>query len=253
MRLQERVAIVTGAARGIGRTYALGLAREGAAVVVADILDGTETVGSIEQEGGSGLYVRTDVSDESSVRSMVERTAAEFGGVDILINNAAVFVALYPLKDFDKIPVEEWDKVMSVNLRGVFLCCKAVVPHMRAKGRGRIINISSQVAWNGLPGFMHYVTSKAGVIGLTRAVAREVGAQGITVNAIAPGYTQSEAVIGVQDAGLAQDPSHVAARQAIPRPEVPEDLVGAILFLASDDSAFITGQTLVVDGGLILH
>lgn len=253
MRLKDRIAIVTGAAQGLGRAYALALAAEGAKVVVADILKEAEVVEAIRQAGGEAINVPTDVADEGSVQSMVETAIQQFGGVDILVNNAAIFVAVYPLKEFEAISVAEWDKVMAVNLRGVFLCCKAVVPYMRRQHYGRIINISSSVFWRGIPGFLHYAASKAGVIGLTRSLSHELGQYGITVNSIAPGYTQSEGVIRVQDEGLGQDPHQIAAAQAIARPQVPEDLIGAIKFLASDDSAFITGQTIVVDGGLAMH
>lgn len=253
MRLKDRVAIITGSAQGIGRAYALGLAAEGAKVVVADILKETDVVEAIRQAGGTAINIPTDVTQESSVQAMVAATHQEFGRLDILVNNAALFVSLYPLKDFDAISVDEWDKVMAVNLRGVFLCCKAVVPYMRQQRYGRIINISSSVFWRGIPGFLHYAASKAGVIGLTRSLSHELGQYGITVNSIAPGYTQSEGVIRVQDEGLGQDPHQIAAAQAIARPQVPEDLLGALTFLAADDSAFITGQTIVVDGGLAMH
>jgi len=253
MQLPDKVAIVTGAAQGIGRAYALGLAAEGARVVVVDILQGTDTVEAITKDGGVAVDIPTDVSDEASVNALAEAAAKQFGRIDILVNNAAVFVDVYPMKDFDEIPVEEWDKVMAVNLRGTFLCCKAVVPYMRKQQYGRIINISSSVFWRGLPGFLHYSTSKAGAIGLTRSLSHELGKDGITVNSVAPGYTQSEGVVRVQDEGIGQDPYEVAAPQAIPRPQVPEDLVGTILFLASDASAFITGQTIVVDGGLAMN
>lgn len=253
MPLQDKVAIVTGAAQGIGRAYALGLAAEGAKVAVVDIIEGIETVEAITKAGGVAVNLPTDVSDEAGVHSMVEATVRNFGSVDILVNNAAVFVAVYPLKDFDQITVEEWDKVMAVNLRGTFLCCKAVVPYMRQQRYGRIINISSSVFWRGIPGFLHYATSKAGVIGLTRSLSHELGKYGITVNGLAPGYTQSAGVIRVQDEGIGQDPHQIAAAQAIPRPQVPEDLVGTLVFLASDAGAFITGQTIVVDGGLALN
>lgn len=253
MQLQEKVAIVTGAAQGIGQAYALGLAAEGAKVVVADVLDGIQTVQAIVKAGGIALDVPTDVADEASVHSMVEATVGQFGRVDILVNNAALFVALYPLKDFEDITVEEWDRVMAVNLRGVFLCCKAVVPFMREQQYGRIINISSSVFWRGIPGFLHYATSKAGVIGLTRSLSHELGRHGITVNSVAPGYTQSQGVIRVQDEGIGQDPHQIAAAQAISRPQDPTDLVGTVVFLASDASAFITGQTIVVDGGLAMN
>jgi NAD(P)-dependent dehydrogenase (short-subunit alcohol dehydrogenase family) len=253
MQLTDKVAIVTGAAQGIGRAYAYALASAGAQVVVADILPSTETAEEIVKGGGVALDVPTDVSDKQSTQALAEATVERFGRIDILVNNAAVFVDVYPLRDFDRITVEEWDRVMAVNLRGTFLCCKAVVPHMRQQQYGRIINISSSVFWRGIPGFLHYATSKAGIIGLTRSMAHELGEDGITVNGIAPGYTQSEGVIRVQDEGIGQDPMEVAAGQAIARPQVPEDLVGTVLFLASDASAFITGQTIVVDGGLAMH
>jgi NAD(P)-dependent dehydrogenase (short-subunit alcohol dehydrogenase family) len=253
MQFHDKVAIVTGAAQGIGRAYAQGLAAEGAKVVVADVLEGTETVEAITKAGGIATDIPTDVSNEVSVRAMVEVVVRQFGRIDVLVNNAALFVALYPLKDFDQITVEEWDTVMAINLRGVFLCCKAVAPYMRKQRYGRIINISSSVFWRGVPGFLHYATSKAGIIGLTRSLSHELGTYGITVNSVAPGYTQSEGVIRVQDEGIGQAPQEIAATQAIPRPQVPEDLIGAIVFLASDAGAFVTGQTIVVDGGLAMN
>jgi NAD(P)-dependent dehydrogenase (short-subunit alcohol dehydrogenase family) len=252
-RLKEKIAIITGAAQGLGRTYALCYAKEGAKVVIADILDGSKVVKEVEKEGGTAINVPTDVSNEESVRNLVKTTLKAFGRIDILMNNAAMFVATYPMRDFDQIPLTEWEKVIRVNINGTFVCCKEIVPVMRKQKYGKIINISSSVFWRGLPGFLHYSASKAAIIGLTRALAHEVGKDGITVNSIAPGYTQSEGVIRIQKEGLGQDPYVVAAGQCIARPQVPEDLIGAAVFLASDDSSFITGQTLVVDGGLALN
>lgn len=252
-RLESKVVIITGAAQGIGRTYALGYAKEGAKVVVVDILDGSSVVKEIEQEGGEAIHVITDVSDEAQVKNLVKTTLNVYGRIDILLNNAAIFVATYPMRDFDQIPLSEWEKVMKVNINGTFLCCKEVIPVMRQQQYGKIINISSSVFWRGLPGFLHYSTSKAAIIGLTRSLAKEVGRDGITVNCIAPGYTQSEGVMRVQNEGLGQDPYEVCAGQAIARPQIPDDLVGAAIFLASDESLFITGQTLVVDGGLAMN
>jgi NAD(P)-dependent dehydrogenase (short-subunit alcohol dehydrogenase family) len=252
-RLKEKVAIVTGAAQGLGRTYALSYTKEGAKVVIADLLDGSMVVEEIEKEGGLAINVPTDISNEASVKNLINTTLGTFGRIDILMNNAAMFVSTYPMRDFDQITLPEWEKVMRVNVNGTFLCCKEVVPVMRKQHYGRIINISSSVFWRGLPGFLHYSASKAAIIGLTRALAHEVGKDGITVNSIAPGYTQSEGVIKVQNEGLGQDPNVVAAGQCIARPQLPEDLIGAAVFLASDESSFITGQTLVVDGGLALN
>lgn len=253
MQLQDKVAIVTGAAQGIGQAYALALAAEGAQVVIADIASGEDTVRAIAAEGGCALDVPTDVSDEASVDELIRVTLAHFGRIDVLVNNAALFVAVYPLRDFDTITVDAWDRVMAVNVRGTFLCSRAVAPIMRQQMSGRIVNISSSVFWRGIPGFLHYSASKAAIIGMTRALAHELGQYGITVNSIAPGYTQSDGVMRVQAQGIGQDPDEIAAAQAIPRPQVPKDLAGTLVFLASDASAFITGQTIVVDGGLALN
>ncbi len=252
-QLENKVAIITGGAQGIGRTYALAYAKEGASVIIADILDGSNVVKEIEAMGGTAFDIPTDVSNEDKVKELMNKTAGKFGRIDILVNNAAIFVATYPMRDFDTISLAEWEKVMQVNVNGTFLCCKYAVPVMREQKYGRIINISSSVHWRGIPGFLHYSASKAAIIGLTRALAHEVGKDGITVNSLAPGYTQSEGVIRVQNEGLGQDPVEVAAGQCIARPQVPEDLIGAAIFLASDAAAFITGQTLVVDGGLALN
>jgi NAD(P)-dependent dehydrogenase (short-subunit alcohol dehydrogenase family) len=253
MKLSKRIAIVTGAAQGIGQSYALALAKEGARVAVVDVLNDDTTVNLINEAGGEAVFLHTDVSDEKSVMKMVDGVMAAYGRIDILINNAALFVSLYPMRDFETIDYERWDRVMKVNVGGTFLCCKHVVPVMRKQQYGRIINISSSVHWRGLPGFLDYSSSKGAIIGMTRAMAHEVGKDQITVNSLAPGYTQSEGVIRVQDEGKGQDPFSVCAAQALARPQVPEDLTGALIFLASDDSAFISGQTLVVDGGLALN
>ena len=251
MKLRDKVAIVTGAAQGIGRIYALRLAEEGAKVVIADILDGGEVAREIISKGGKALALKVDVSDEKSTREMAERVLENFGSIDILINNAAIFAAL-ETKPFYEITEKEWDDVMRVNVKGVFLCVKAVYPQMKKQGQGKIVNVASGVFFKGLPLFLHYVTSKGGVIGMTRALAREMGEDNVCINAIAPGYTLTEV--------MADDSIHdeafvnaVVGSRCFKRHEVPEDLTGTIVFLSSDDSDFITGQTLVVDGGATLH
>ena len=250
MRLKNRVAIVTGAARGIGKDYSLRLAREGVKVVIADILEGSSVEKEIVSEGGEAMTLNIDVTDEASTIEMARKTVERFGKIDILVNNAALFANLVT-KHFYEITSEEWDNVMNVNLKGLFLCCKAVYPQMKKQGKGKIINIASGVFFKGLPLFLHYVTSKGGVIGFTRSIAREVGDDGICVNALAPGYTvtdqseKSEHDQGVIDA--------VLASRCLKRHATPQDLLGTLIFLASDDSDFITGQTIVVDGGATMH
>jgi 3-oxoacyl-[acyl-carrier protein] reductase len=252
MSLAERVAIVTGGGKGIGKHYCKGLAAEGAAVVVAEIdaAAAESTAAELRAAGHRAMEAPTDVSDEASVNAMVARTLDTFGRVDILVNNAAIFASVgFTHAPHDQISVEEWDRMFAVNVRGVWLCCKAVIPPMRERGYGKIINIASGTAWKGTPNMLHYVTSKAAVAGLTRALAREIGTTGICVNTIAPGYTESEALAP----SVTPERRQQALRERIiQRPEVPEDLVGAAVFLASPASDFLTGQTLHVDGGSVL-
>lgn len=251
MTLKDRVAIVTGAAQGLGKAYALRLAEEGAKVVIADILEGSGVEQEITLKGGEALAFQIDVSDEESTRQMAQKTVERFGRLDILVNNAAIFASLVT-KPFFEITPKEWDNVMRINVKGPFLCAKAVYPQMKKQGKGKIINVASGVFFKGLPLFLHYVTSKGGVIAMTRALAREMGDDNICVNAIAPGYTVTEVMKG----GSIHDEAFINAvvgSRCFKRHELPEDLTGTIVFLASDDSDFITGQTIVVDGGATLH
>jgi 3-oxoacyl-[acyl-carrier protein] reductase len=242
------VAIVTGGGGGIGERYCRGLAAEGAKVVVADIVEaGARRVAS--EIGGMECCV--DVADETSVQAMVAATMAAYGRIDVLINNAAVFAQLVsPRKNFDDIAVDEWDRVMAVNVRGTWLCCKAVAPVMRRQRGGVIINISSGTIFGGQTGFAHYVTSKAAVWGMAHVLARELGDFGVRVNSITPGLTSSEVVL---EAYGAEALKLNAQRRILKREQLPEDLVGTVVFLCSDASAFITGQTFNVDGGTYLH
>ena len=251
-RLDGSVAIVTGAAHGVGVAYARRLASEGAAVVVAD-LDGVgaeQVCSAIEADGGRAVPVTADIAEEDAVRDMVKAAVAEFGTVTALVNNAAMF-SIVPMSrvGFDRIEPDEWDRLMAVNIKGTWLSCRAVAPVMRDRGYGKIVNISSTAALSGSTTRIHYVTAKAAIIGFTRSLARELGPDGITVNCIAPGGTLSEE--NPDEATLARRTAALGDR-ALRRVQMPADLVGALAFLVSPDSDFITGQTLVVDGGSVM-
>ena len=249
MLLQDQVAIVTGSAQGIGRVYALRLAEEGARVVVTDVDDAEPVATEIVEKGGEALAVRCDVSDFGSVQDLVARTVERFGRVDTLVNNAAVFGNI-PRRSFMDIPPDEWDKVMEVNVKGLWLCVKAVFPQMKEQQSGSIINIASTMVLKGGPGLLHYVSSKGAVVAFTRALAREVGDDGIRVNTVAPSHTLSEAVVRM--GGPDVDKGTIPTR-AIKRSSYPEDMAGTVVYLASPQSAFVTGQMLVVDGGSVMH
>jgi NAD(P)-dependent dehydrogenase (short-subunit alcohol dehydrogenase family) len=248
MRLEGKVAVITGGAAGIGFAYARRFLAEGARVVVADIADPGAAVDKLDR-AGRALGVRTDVSDATSVHAMVEAARARFGRIDVLVNNAAVFATLTP-QPFDEIPEAEWDRVMAVNVKGVWNCARAVVPAMRAQGGGRIVNVASAIVAKGTALLMHYVTSKGAVVAMTRALARELGPDRITVNAVAPGLILSDTVQANPDITAFQEAAVMQAR-SLKRDASPDDVEGTVVFLASDDSAFMSGQTLIVDGGSV--
>jgi NAD(P)-dependent dehydrogenase (short-subunit alcohol dehydrogenase family) len=238
VRLDGKIAVVTGGAQGIGKAIADGLVAEGAEVVIADLNP---------PEGG----VRADVSDEGDVRRMVNETVERHGRLDILINNAGLYASL-AMRPFTEIPLDEWRQVMDVNVASMFLTCRAVVPVMREAGGGKIVNISSGTPFPGVPFLRHYVTSKGAIVALTRALARELGKDGIHVNCVAPGFTMSEGVQAHPEVVEKLRDVSVAAR-TIQRDQVPEDVVGAVVFLCTPAADFITGQTMVIDGGQYFH
>src|SRR5438094_3760229 len=247
MRLVGKVAIVTGGARHIGAVYCRKLAAEGAAVIIAEVLDGDKVVQEITAAGGRAMALKVDVSKQEDTIQMAAETLKTFGRIDILVNNAAIFINIQR-QPFYEITAEEWDRVSAVNIKGPFLCAKAVFPQMKEQRTGKIINISSSTAFAGTPLFLHYVASKAALIGMTRSLAREVGEFGLCLNAIAPGLVEHEG----QNAPKALTELQLKAR-SIKRLERPEDLFGTVVFLASSDSDFMTGQTIVVDGGSIFY
>ncbi|HEX4194516.1 MAG TPA: SDR family oxidoreductase [Stellaceae bacterium] len=248
-RLDGKVAIVTGAAQGIGPYYARGLAAEGAKVAIIDIEPADKVVAEIKAAGGTAMSVVGDVSDGVAVKKFVAAVDKAYGGVHILVNNASL--ARMGRFSVTELSVEEWDRYFAVNVRGMFLCVQAVVPIMRRQKYGKIINISSGTVWNGPAMMLHYVSTKGAILGMTRALSTELGKDGICVNAIAPGLTSTDYIGGRND--YADYRQAMANTRAIKREEMPEDLVGTCLFFASPDSDFVTGQCLIVDGGALKH
>jgi len=246
--LKDRVVIVTGAGQGIGRVFAKAFAKAGARTVIAELNEVKAAVVSEEimEAGGQALAVTTDVADEASIGEMIEIVEDEYGRIDVLLNNAGIFSTL-EMRPFDQIPLEEWERVLRVNLTGPFLCARAVLPAMRRAKWGRIINVASGAVRLGRPNYLHYIASKAALAGMSLSMARELGPDGITVNAILPGATFTEIE---RKTVTPEQKERIVAMQCIPRPEAPDDLVGAVLFLASDASAFVTGQSINLDGGV---
>jgi NAD(P)-dependent dehydrogenase (short-subunit alcohol dehydrogenase family) len=246
-QLEGKVAIVTGAAQGIGKAIAEGLAREGARIVVADLKGAREAAAAYP--GGVGLTV--DVADEDAVQRMADETVAQCGRIDILVNNAGLYASI-PMRSFLEIPLAEWRQVMDVNVASMFLTCRACVPVMQRTGGGRIVNISSGVPFRGVPFLLHYVTSKGAIVAFTRALAKELGKSDVLVNCVAPGFTMSQGVQEHPEVIQALQQASVSAR-TLQRDQEPEDVVGAVVYLSGPSSSFVTGQTIVIDGGQYFH
>jgi len=250
MILKDRVAIVTGAGKGLGRAFSIKLAEEGAkvlAVTRSDIDGLKETVRIIKENGGDAEWLKVDVTNHEDVDTMAKKAVSTFGGIDILVNNAAYYYGV-KRRPFYEIEPQEWDRMMAVNVKGAWMCIKAVFPSMKERGKGKIVNLSSETFFTGSHGFVHYVSSKGAIVGLTRALAIELGPYNICINAVAPGFTDTEA-----SASIADISKYDVSRTPLKRLEKPEDLTGVMAFLCSDASDFITGQTILVDGGRAKH
>jgi NAD(P)-dependent dehydrogenase (short-subunit alcohol dehydrogenase family) len=246
-KLAGKVAVVTGCAQGIGNAIGHGLAEEGAQIVVADLNRADEAAGKFP----NGVGIECDVADEAAVERLADEVVDRCGGVDILINNAGLYASL-KMRPFTEIPLEEWRKVMDVNVASMFLTSRAIVPRMRERGGGKIVNVSSGTVFRGVPFLLHYVASKGAIVAMTRALAKELGKDGIHVNCVAPGFTMSEGVQEHAEVVEALRDVSIAAR-TIQRDQVPADVVGAVVFLCSPAADFITGQTMVIDGGQYFH
>ncbi len=250
--LSGRTIIVTGGAVGIGKVYSRALGEVGANVVIADITDneGGALAGEITNAGGKAIYVSTDVSDMVACEALAAAALENFGAIDGLVNNAALYAAIPKRDDWTTIPEDEWDRLMAVNLKGIFNCCKAAFPAMKKQGYGKIINISSSTWLTGTTGRLHYTTSKAGVVGFTRSLSHDLGKDGICVNAVCPGLTKSETIAAIMpEEHWKRREEKMAQSAAIPRLQMPEDLVGTILFLLAPASDYVTGQTIACEGG----
>jgi len=245
--LGDRVAIITGAGQGIGRVFAKAFAMAGAVAVIAERNHprGQAVAAEIIADGGEAIAIETDVADPDAVEAMAKKVDDAYGRIDILVNNAGIFSTL-EMRPFDQIPVPEWEQVLRVNVTGPFLCARAMLPLMRKNKWGRIINMASGAVTLGRPNYLHYIASKAALAGMTHSMARELGPEGITVNAILPGATYTEIA---RKTVTPEQKQRIVAMQSIPRPQVPDDLIGVVMFLASEASAFMTGQELTVDGG----
>lgn len=249
-RLEGKVAIITGAGKGLGKAFAVRFAEEGAKLVLVTRKDMKGLESAAEEaiaKGAECIFLQADVTNLDDVSRMADEAVKKFGTIDILVNNAAYYFGV-ERRPFNKIPPEEWDMMMNINVKGPWLCARAVYPYMKAQGKGKIINLTSEVFFTGSNGFVHYVASKGGVVGLTRALAAELGPDNITVNGVAPGFTDTEASRTIADVN-----KYDVSKTPLRRLGVATDIIGAALFLASDDADFITGEIILVDGGRAMH